>query len=775
MEAVYVDIHIHTSDDPENLNPNYDLDLLIAKINEYTANSKFLVSITDHNTVNKPVYLKAVQKGINIILGVELHIRNYDECPAYHCHIYFNLNSITEQIIDDINKKLNELYPAKKVNKVDLTIPKIEKIINTFDEYEFILLPHGGQSHATFDTSIPTGVKFDSTMQRSIYYNQFDGFTARGNKGLERTQEYFKKLGINEFVNLITCTDNYEPSKYPASKAKDAGPFVPTWMFALPTFNGLRLSLSESSRLVYDEVKPTMWSENITSVTHNRENIEIEVELTSGLNVVIGGSSSGKTLLVDSIYNKIVNDFSESHYMDYEVDQINVENPSGVTPHFLSQNYIMSVVNSSSDNKIEDIEIVKKVFPGDEEIRDKIESSLKKLKQHIRDLVKHVKIIEEETNNLSRIPHLSKLILKGDVQINLLNKMLPSSKEVFPLEITEQRHSEFSEALDNLERFLAGNPLIQHNNKLVKELKEELNLSLEASLFEQKIRKIIKLEKQSFDADLKSANIAEQSKQQNFNALIESIKKYVESKRQFHIVLKEISKYSVKFDSEKIESMGHTLYIENNFELSKEKFIEVVNKFLKAGKKIDATNFNAIVPESFFQDNFSGQKPKVRDYDDFEIKVFKEFETFNNKQYKIIDKEGRNFESLSAGWKTSILLDIILGYDKDVAPVIIDQPEDNLATNYINSGLVEAIKKIKKKKQVILVSHNATIPMLADAQNIVLCRNENNKLVIKSSRLEGSIDGTDVLDFIAEITDGGKPSIKKRVKKYNLKNFQESV
>jgi hypothetical protein len=30
-----------------------------------------------------------------------------------------------------------------------------------------------------------------------------------------------------------------------------------------------------------------------------------------------------------------------------------------------------------------------------------------------------------------------------------------------------------------------------------------------------------------------------------------------------------------------------------------------------------------------------------------------------------------------------------------------------------------------------------------------------------------------VVDFIAEITDGGKASIKKRVKKYNLKKFAE--
>ena len=138
-------------------------------------------------------------------------------------------------------------------------------------------------------------------------------------------------------------------------------------------------------------------------------------------------------------------------------------------------------------------------------------------------------------------------------------------------------------------------------------------------------------------------------------------------------------------------------------------------------------------------------------------KKYKDIESLNTKEYKIVTNDGRKFENLSAGWKTSVILDIILGYEKDMAPIIIDQPEDNLATNYINGGLVTAIKKIKGQKQIILVSHNATIPMLADAQNIVLCNNVNNKIVIKSSPLEGKIEGKSVLDHIAEITDGGSP------------------
>ena len=53
-----------------------------------------------------------------------------------------------------------------------------------------------------------------------------------------------------------------------------------------------------------------------------------------------------------------------------------------------------------------------------------------------------------------------------------------------------------------------------------------------------------------------------------------------------------------------------------------------------------------------------------------------------------------------------------------------------------------------------------------------MCRNNDNKISIKSNPLEGSIDNVGVVDLIAETTDGGKASIKKRVKKYNLKNFR---
>ncbi len=192
MNPIYLDLHIHTSDNPNKLNENYDLDTLIRKVIEKAQGDDFLISFTDHNVVNEKVYLDAVQKiKNNLILGVELHIQTHkgSTSEAYHCHIYFNFDDkeITSEIIKDINLKLNHLYKDKAPQRNDPTLPIIQNIIEMFDDYDFLLLPHGGQTHATFDKAMPDGKEFDNVMQRSIYYNFFDGFTSRSDMKTEKT------------------------------------------------------------------------------------------------------------------------------------------------------------------------------------------------------------------------------------------------------------------------------------------------------------------------------------------------------------------------------------------------------------------------------------------------------------------------------------------------------------------------------------------------------------------------------------------------------------
>ncbi len=771
MQPVFVDLHIHTSDDPSNLNGSYDLALLKRKIEEVADGSPYLISLTDHNTINKSAYLEAEKLFPELLLGVELHVRNYENAKPYHCHIYFDLPKITEPSIDAINAVLDQLYPNKVVSNDDTGIPKLEKIMNSFDSYDFLLLPHGGQNHSTFDVSIPDGVQFDNTLERSIYYNHFDGFTARSTGGLDRTHSYFAKLGIKEFVNLVTATDNYSPQHYPDGKSKEAAPFIRTWMLASPTFKGLRLALSESSRLLYGE-KPDVWAECIKHVSLKNDHIDIDVSLTPGLNVVIGGSSSGKSLFVDSVYRKIVEQFDQSEYLStpYGVQDIEVDNPAGQAPHYLPQNYIMKVCDQrDKENKIDDISILRSVFPADVEESREIANGLSELSSKLASLIHAVKEIQSLEEELLRIPKLSHLIVTETIHGNPLKLVIPSEAIMELFNYGRPSYNQHVRQLDAIDTVLSANPLIKHNKKLIEELKVEISLALERSEFESLVREVILKHEKEIDEAQKAENKEVTTKRQQFEKLLDCVQKYFKNYNVFYESLKAISKVAIKIRTKEIKSMGHTLFIDNEFELTKGKFLEVVNEFLKPEHAIKS--FEDIGPEALFETKYK-KRPKVADYKDFENKVNARFAEMNRKKYRITTRDGNDFDKLSAGWKTSVILDLILGWGDDTAPLIIDQPEDNLATGYINSGLLTAIKECKNKKQIVLVSHNATIPMLGDAQNVVICRNTGNFITIRSNPLEGSVDGRDVVDWIADTTDGGKISIKKRVKKYNLKKFR---
>lgn len=771
MGPIYTDIHIHTSDNPDSINTNYNVSVLADKITAVSGGAHCLISLTDHNTINKKAYLDFLNLGrpsFTLLLGVELHVHNYPEAPAYHCHAIFK-SPITEEQIDKINAVLDELYPHKVVSRTSSTIPTLDKIIRKLDDFEFMLLPHGGQSHSTFDESIPAGVRFDTTIERSIYYNQFEGYTARSRDGLENTILYFQRLGIHEFINLVTCSDNYDPMVYPNAKDPNASPFIPTWMFAEPSFDGLRLSLSESSRFKYSDTKPNLWAENIKKVVLNEPNITIDVTLTPGLNVVIGGSSSGKTLFVDSIWRKTSNKpFTDSSYNQYNVSNIVVSNPSGFEPHFISQNYIMRVVNTETADNIQDIDIIKRVFPFDSDFRMRVEHSMASFRENVSALIECVEKIETEQETLKSIPHIGSLFILNDVPKNMFLSLKPSGDQRNRISYAKANYDKHIKFLEELESLLSENPFARIHAGVLAPIREELNYLFRVSSTEACVYRELSNAISEYDEELKASNVEEQTKSQQQVRLLTSVKNYVSEVLKFRSLLDRLASYNISASSKEVTSMGHHLYIENKFELSRDKIVEVFNSLLKNR----VASYDEITPESLFKANYKQRAPKVDGYEGFVEKACSSLNSENKAIYKITTKDGKDFDSLSAGWKTSVLLDLIFGYVDDIAPIIIDQPEDNLATNYINDGLVRAIKQIKDKKQVILVSHNATIPMMADAQNIVYCENVDGRISIRSAPLEGVIGDKSVLDLVATITDGGKSSIKKRVKKYNLKKYK---
>jgi ABC-type lipoprotein export system ATPase subunit len=73
--------------------------------------------------------------------------------------------------------------------------------------------------------------------------------------------------------------------------------------------------------------------------------------------------------------------------------------------------------------------------------------------------------------------------------------------------------------------------------------------------------------------------------------------------------------------------------------------------------------------------------------------------------------------------------------DESNTPLIIDQPEDNLDNKSVSMLLVPFIKKAKKKRQIILVTHNPNLAIVADADQIIhtqIDKQKNNMYTVVS-------------------------------------------
>jgi len=75
----------------------------------------------------------------------------------------------------------------------------------------------------------------------------------------------------------------------------------------------------------------------------------------------------------------------------------------------------------------------------------------------------------------------------------------------------------------------------------------------------------------------------------------------------------------------------------------------------------------------------------------------------------------RSASSNSSYWQS------LLSADSN-RPLIIDQPEDNLDEEFIYQSVVPVLRRAKERRQVIVVTHDANIAVLGDAEQIVVFR-----------------------------------------------------
>ncbi len=150
---------------------------------------------------------------------------------------------------------------------------------------------------------------------------------------------------------------------------------------------------------------------------------------------------------------------------------------------------------------------------------------------------------------------------------------------------------------------------------------------------------------------------------------------------------------------------------------------------------------------------------------DFPVSTEIKFNISNNKNLP----EWKQLDTLSTGQKaTAVLLLLLL---ESEAPLIIDQPEDDLDNRFISEGIVPIIRHEKKQRQFIFSTHNANFPVLGDAELIIGLTatgdSKEGQAKIIPDHL-GSIDFKPVCELVKDILEGGENAFEIRRSKYGF-------
>ena len=131
-------------------------------------------------------------------------------------------------------------------------------------------------------------------------------------------------------------------------------------------------------------------------------------------------------------------------------------------------------------------------------------------------------------------------------------------------------------------------------------------------------------------------------------------------------------------------------------------------------------------------------------------------------ELKLGDKQ---LTELSPGEKGAMLIVFYLMLYKDNIPLIIDQPEENLDNESIYKILVHFIRDTKKRRQVIIVTHNPNLAIVGDAKQIIYVKiDKKNKN--KFSYYSGSIENPIINKHASDILEGTLKAFDIRRLKY---------
>ena len=149
----------------------------------------------------------------------------------------------------------------------------------------------------------------------------------------------------------------------------------------------------------------------------------------------------------------------------------------------------------------------------------------------------------------------------------------------------------------------------------------------------------------------------------------------------------------------------------------------------------------------------------------FEMETFVPQDAFRLKLR--VDGQFRSLERLSVSQGATAVLFLLFGIENRI--LVIDQPEDYLDDRFMREEMLQILREQKRlkdqhpRRQVILATHDATIPVMGDAELVVPLEVRDDHTYAVG---QASIDDRSIREIIETSMQGGKEAFQRRAEKY---------
>lgn len=868
------DLHIHSDASDGKQTPQQIVDEAVKK-------GISVIALTDHHTVSNIDAIKeyAASKNVVVISGIEFRTE-YGRSSVHMIGLFpeksgnttLNQKELEDLILSPLDLSRTSIVSKGGEEKTDSTADEAFKIGMFKKQVDFrkaaeLIHKYGGL------VTVHAGKKANS-----IEEMKHDG------KGKSNVKEVVDSLGpvkdelLKNYIDICEIgnasdknaqfyIDTYSKPVIAASDAHhtdDVGSRF-TWIKADKTFDGLRQIIYEPElRVKIQENEPEIKSKYqvIEKVTFNHKDFgNQEISFNPGLNTIIGGRSSGKSILLACIAKladytgKVKHDNDDyEKYLEKVTSSMSILWADGSAERGRKVEYFpQSYINGLAAKTESTAKLIENILKGDSDRRNfydvferntsknnmeiasvlesyfnlrsakkdieeqlqsigdlvgikneimRLQSEVDSLKSKLTDKLseadeKEYKLLKEELNkrkshaailknSLPLLSELTNLQILKDISAELIslptdvNQKITASYRDLKRETDEKWREILKQAEDDILKLIS-----EDNNKLNKI--ESDNLYKKGEAFYKENASIEELSKH-LDVEKKKAEDIDEKldKCKDYDDRISAAQKDIIKKQaSFYKIMTDIS-VKVKMDKDEVSIVPlpqfadekFTAFIENNFDRRNQKVQALLDFDWQ-----DAASFDKFI-ETLFDNIVSGGYTLKNSRD--EKQVITELVTTN--YYKLIydvKYQGDTLSSMSEGKKAFVILRLILDFDENECPILIDQPEDDLDNRAIYNDLVSYILTKKGQRQMILVTHNPNVVVAADSEEVIVSNqngiNSRNQDDIKFEYRSGSMENTfekddtkpvllaqGIRQHVCDLLEGGDIAFKQRENKYGF-------